>query len=156
MEQTSEEEDDPIGTFGLLYPLFKEEVFRRRTHMMALCGVACTTLIGILIFFPLFPHSHLVNSPFRWLATTGVILYSSLLSYLILQHAERHTMAKQQLIRLEQQAGLYIAHQTPNPANSLYPQNWQTDWRSDTSVRIYLLGISCLTILVVSMLLMLG
>lgn len=156
MEQKPEEQAYPIDTLRLLYPLFKEEVFRRRVHMMALSGVACTVLIAILIFFPLFPQSHLGDSPFRWMATTGIILYSSLLSYLILQHADRHRMAKRQLIRLEQEAGLYLPHRTPNPTDPLYPQNWQTDWMSDTSVRIYLTCISCLTVLVVSMFLMLG
>ena len=29
MEQKPEEDDDPIGTVRLLYPLFKEEVLRK-------------------------------------------------------------------------------------------------------------------------------
>ena len=61
-------------------------------------------------------------------------------------------MAKQQLIRLEQEAGFYLAHESADNTKSFYPQNWQTDWSSDISVLIYLSCIGSLTFLVISML----
>ena len=69
--------------FGILYPLFKEEVFRRRTHMMGLSAAACTLLVSILVLFPLMAPTPLAESSYRWMSITGVIaLFNTiLLSY---------------------------------------------------------------------------
>jgi hypothetical protein len=88
------------------------------------------------------------TSPTRWFAISGVALFSGLFAYLILQHADRHRMAKQQLIELEKAFGLYD-NGWQLSGNALFPKNWQSDWTADRSVSIYLTILAALTALVI-------
>ncbi len=88
------------------------------------------------------------TSPTRWFAISGVALFSGLFAYLILQHADRHRMAKQQLIELEKALGLYESGWQLS-GDTLFPKNWQSDWTTDRSVSIYLTILAALTALVI-------
>ncbi len=79
---------------------------------------------------------------------TGVALFSGLWAFLILQQADRHRRAKQQLISMEKALGFYRDDWHSN-GESLYPQQWQSDWLGDRSVSIYLTVLSSLTALVI-------
>jgi len=76
------------------------------------------------------------------------VLFSGLFAYLILQHADRHRMAKQQLITLEKDLGLYQDGWQSN-GDALFPKNWQSDWIADKSVAVYLTILAALTALVI-------
>ncbi|MEX0830352.1 MAG: hypothetical protein WD032_08915 [Nitrospirales bacterium] len=140
--------DKQLEVFRVLYPLFKEEVFKRREHMMRLTARGSTVLIVILVaLFILSPWS-VPSSPSRWFLISGVALFSSLFAYLILQHADRHRMAKQQVIELEKTLGLY-QEEWKLTGESLFPKNWQTEWATDRSVTLYLVALATLTTLVI-------
>ncbi len=119
--------------------------------MMAYTAIACTTFMFLLALIPFFPAQYLEKSSFRLLAGIGILIFTALFVYFIRQHADRHRMAKQQLIRLEQEAGLYLAHPSNTTNDPLYPQGWQTDWQTDYSVAVYLCSIGFLMTLVLSM-----
>jgi hypothetical protein len=140
--------DKQLEVFRVLYPLFKKEVFQRREHMMRLTALCSTVLVLILVaLFVLSPWS-VPTSSTRWFLASGVALFSSLFAYLILQHADRHQMAKQQVIALEKTLGLYQEGWQLS-GESLFPKNWQTDWATDRSVRVYLVTMATLTTLVI-------
>ncbi len=140
--------DKQLEIFRILYPIFKDEIFKRREQMMQLTAFASTLLVLSLV--ALFPLTIWEGTPpsIRWLAISGVGLFSALFAYFILQHAERHRMAKKQLIELERAIGLYDNGWQPNE-EALFPKNWQTDWTTDQSVSIYLTTLSTLTVLVI-------
>lgn len=140
---------EQLDVFRLLYPLFKEEVFRRRDHMIRLTAWATTLMLFLLIFIFLLggasgPTS---GSAMRWLAMTGVAVAAGLFAYVILQQASRHRMAKQQLIVFEREMGLYQEGRLLG-GSTAYPEHWQTDWRTDRSVMLYLVVLASLTALV--------
>ena len=140
--------DEPLEGFRVLYPIFKNEVFQRREHMMRLTAFPSTFLVLLLIaMLAGFPRSA-PTSPTLWFAVSGIALFSGLFTYFILQHANRHRMAKQQLIELEKEFGLYQDGWQPN-GDALFPKNWQSDWVTDRSVRIYLTILTTLTALVI-------
>ncbi len=145
---TMESTDTQLEIFRVLYPIFKDEVFKRREHMIQLTAFASTLLFLSLV--ALLPLTIWEATPpsIRWLAISGVGLFSGLFAYFILQHAERHRMAKQQLIELERAIGLYDKGWQANK-EALFPQNWQTDWATDRSVTMYLTILSALTLLVI-------
>ena len=140
--------DEQLAVFRMLYPIFKNEVFQRREQMMRLTAFACTFLVLLLVaMFAIFPKS-IPTSPTLWFAISGIALFSGLFAYFILQHADRHRMAKQQLIELEKDLGLYQDGWQPN-GDALFPKNWQSDWTADRSVTIYLTIVAALTALVI-------
>ncbi len=146
--------DEPLEVFRVLYPIFKHEVFQRREHMMRLTAFSSTFLVLLLIaMLAGFPRS-VPTSPTLWLAVSGIALFSGLFAYFILQHADRHRMAKQQLIELEQSLGLYQDGWQSN-GDALFPKNWQSDWIADKSVTIYLTVLAALTALVICAMLIL-
>jgi len=144
---TTESTDNRLEIFYVLYPIFKEEVFKRREQMIWLITFASAFLLVLLVTLPALMHWSTQQSPASWLAISGVALFSGLCAYLILQHAERHRMAKQQLIALEQALGFYQEGWQPN-GEALFPKNWQSDWSMDHSVRIYLTILAAFTIMV--------
>jgi hypothetical protein len=152
---TMEPTDKQLEVFGMLYPLFKDEVFRRREQMMRLTAFASTILVLILI--TLLPLSSWATptSPMRWFSISGVALFSALFAFLILQHADRHRMAKQQVIELENALGLYQEGWKLS-GEALFPKNWQTDWNTDRSVALYLTILAALTTLAISGMFVLG
>ncbi len=140
--------DKQLEIFHVLYPIFKDEIFRRREQMMRLTAFASAFLLLVLVTLLAMTPWPTPTSPTRWFAISGVGLFSGLFAYLILQHADRHRMAKQQLIELEQTLGLYQDGWQPD-GNALYPKNWQSDWTADRSVTIYLAILAALTALVI-------
>ena len=132
----------------MLYPLFKNEVFQRREHMIRLTAFASTVLISIQIALFILPPWSAPTSPTSWFSISGVTVFSSLFAYLILQHADRHRMAKQQVIELEKSLGLYQQGWHVN-GEALFPKNWQTDWTTDRSIALYLAILATLTTLVI-------
>lgn len=140
--------NEQMEVFRVLYPIFKDEVFQRREQMMRLTAFASAFLVMLLItILALSPWSG-PTSPTRWFAISGVALFSGLFAYLILQHADRHRMAKQQLIELEKALGLYESGWQLS-GDTLFPKNWQSDWTTDRSVSIYLTILAALTALVI-------
>jgi len=137
-----------LEIFRVLYPLFKKEVFQRREHMMRFTAFGSTILVLILVALFVLPPGSVPTSPTRWFSISGVILFSSLFAYFILQHADRHRMAKQQVIELEKALGLYQEGWQPG-GEALFPQNWQTDWTTDRSVTLYLTILATLTALAI-------
>jgi hypothetical protein len=140
--------DKQLEVFRVLYPLFKEEVYQRREHMMQLTAFGSTVLVLILAALYVLSPWPVPTSPIRWFLVSGVALFSSLFAYLILQHADRHRMAKQQVIALEETLGLYQEGWQPS-GEALFPKNWQTDWATDRSVTVYLVTLAALTTLVI-------
>ena len=137
-----------LEVFRVLYPLFKVEVFQRREHMMRLTAFGSTVLVLILVALFVLPPWSVPTSPTRWFSISGVALFSGLFAYFILQHADRHRMAKQQVIELEKTLGLYQEGWQPG-GEALFPQNWQTDWATDRSVALYLAILAALTTLAI-------
>jgi hypothetical protein len=140
--------DKPLEIFRLLYPVFKDEVYRRREQMIQLTAFASAFLVLLLVILLTIPSSPERDARTRWLAISGVALLFGVLAYVILQHADRHRMAKQQLIGLEQSLGLYQDGWKPD-GKTLFPNNWQFDWAADRSVTIYLAVLAALTTLVI-------
>jgi len=139
--------DDQLEIFRVLYPIFKDEVYRRREQMMQLTAFGSAFLVVLLSMLTVFSWPA-PPAPARWFAVSGVTLFFSLFAYLILQHADRHRMAKQQLIELEKAIGLYQEGWQPM-GEALFPHNWQSDWIADRSVTIYLTFLTTLTALVI-------
>ena len=139
---------EQLEVFRVLYPLFKDEVFRRREHMIRLSVFHNAFLVLLLVTMMAVSPGQTPDSTMRWLAISGLTLFSGFFAYLILQQADRHRIAKQQLIELEKGMGLYEEgwHVSGKPA---YPENWQTDWVTDRSVTIYLTVLTSLTVLVI-------
>ena len=140
--------DEQVEVFRVLYPIFKDEVFQRREQMMRLTAFASGFLVMLLITMLALSPWPGPTSPTRWFAISGVALFSGLFAYLILQHADRHRMAKQQLIELEKALGLY-ENGWQLSGDALFPKNWQSDWTADRSVSIYLTILAALTALVI-------
>ncbi len=139
---------EQLEVFRVLYPLFKDEVFRRRNHMILLSVFHNAFVVLLLVTILTVSPDHATESSARWLAISGLALFSGFFAYLILQQADRHRMAKQQLIELEKRVGLYNKSWYFT-GNAVYPEHWQTDWVADRSVTIYLAILTSLTALAV-------
>src|SRR2546425_12088583 len=87
MNQGSREE------LELLYPWYKEEVFRRRERMMWLTASASGVLVLVLVIVQVFP-APATSPPTAVLVCLGVVLFSGIMAYLIVQQQARHLMAK--------------------------------------------------------------
>ncbi len=136
-----------LEVFRVLYPLFKNEVLRRREYMSRLSAFHNTVLVLLIMTIAVVSPGH-PDFPMRWLAISGVVIMSGFVAYLILEQATRHRMAKQQLIELERGIGLYQEGWICS-GKTAYPQHWQTDWLSDRSVTTYLTILTVLTALVI-------
>jgi len=142
MNQGSREE------LELLYPWYKEEVFRRRERMIWLTASASGVLVLLLMVVQFFPAP--APSPTTAvLVCLGVVLFSGIMAYLIVQQQARHLMAKRVLIKIEQELGLYEKGRHLEKA-ALYPEEWQWAWKRDVSVGIYLAVLAGLTGLVIA------
>ncbi|MCA9421315.1 MAG: hypothetical protein KC592_09860 [Nitrospira sp.] len=138
---------EQLEVFRVLYPLFKNEVLRRREFMSRLSAFYDTVLMLLIMTIVMFSTGH-QNFTMRWLGISGVVILSGFVAHLILEQAIRHRMAKQQLIELEREIGLYQEGWIFS-GKSAYPQHWQTDWLSDRSVAMYLTILTVLTALVI-------
>ena len=113
-----------IETLRLLYPIFKEEVYRRRAAMAMIArqGAFFFLSLSLLSFFLL--RQAAVSPGLRGTACAGILLVLLLLVHQLRQEKSRHEKAKLQLIRLERglqffEEGSYL------PEGPLYPPEWQ-------------------------------
>lgn len=132
----------------LLYPWYKEEVFRRRERMMSLTARASGVLVLLLVIVLVVP-APATSTMTMVLACLGIVLFSGIMAYLIVQQRARHLLAKQVLITIERELGLYDKGRHLEDA-ALYPEEWQTAWKRDVSVAIYLSALAGLTGLVIA------
>ncbi len=138
--------EDNRETLLVLYPLFKEEVYRRREQMMRWTAVGAGALVSILLGLLLVPTAGSLTAGGRTLAAFGILLLTVTFVTLIVQQRHRHRQAKHTLIELERALGLFdtdrfIDHRT------LYPDEWQTDWTRDRSMMASLTLLGLLTLL---------
>lgn len=144
---------EQLEVLKILYPWYKEEVFRRREQMMRYTAFASAFLVLLLVTMlavPGYPHPNVTEALF---AITGVSLFSGMFAYLILQQRNRHQMAKRALVEIERALGLY-EEGAYMAGKTLYPEAWQTSWLRDRSVTVYLTVLAALTALVIATLLM--
>lgn len=149
MTETQSLRAEQLEVLKVIYPLYKEEVFRRREQMMRLTALASTFLVILLVTtlaIPSHPYPDFTTALF---AITGVALFTTLFIFLILQQRNRHRMAKQALIEIERALGLYDEglHVV---GKALLPEDWQTAWLGDHSVTVYLTFLTTLAALVVA------
>lgn len=132
----------------VLYPVFKEEVYRRRGNMMRLAAGGTVTLLALLTLLLLSPAESRPANPLGGLLLgTGAFLAAGLFSFLILQQRDRHRMAKQTLIDLERSLGFYEAGFFSDH-RSLYPTHWETAWLGDRSHWVYIFALGASAMLV--------
>ena len=128
----------------VLYPLYKEEVYRRREQMMLLTAYGSLGLIAMLFALLLSPQKDRLTSFDILFVGLASLIWCGLFCALILQQQYRHRQAKQVLVQLEQALGFYeeglvVEHQT------LYPEGWKTAWLSDRSSTLYFIVLCSLT-----------
>ncbi len=141
--------EEQLEVFRVLYPWYKEEVFRRREQMMRLTAFGSAFLVLLLVTILALSPPYPVHLTIKVFTITGTALFSALFVYLILQQRNRHRVAKQTLIEMEQVLGLY-EEGLYTVGKALYPKDWQTAWLHDRSVTVYVAVITALTILVVT------
>ena len=149
METEQRLREEQWEVLRVLYPWYKEEVFRRREQMMRLTAFASAFLVLLLITIMAVAPTPMTSFTTRLFAMTGVALFSAMFVYLILQQRDRHRIAKQTLIEMERILGLYDEG-LYLVGKALYPQDWQTAWLSDRSVTVYIAVIAALTVLVIA------
>jgi hypothetical protein len=128
----------------VLYPLYKQEVYKRREQMMRLTAFGASGLIAMVFALLLSPVKIRLSSAELVLLGTVALSWCGLFCGLILQQRYRHRLAKQVLIQLEQalgfyEDGLFIENQ------SLYPTKWKTAWLNDRTGMIYIASLCVLT-----------
>lgn len=139
--------DDTRALLLTLYPLFKEEVYRRREQMMRWTGIGAGSLVTILLVLVLIRTGHRLTLVSRALLAGGIVLLTSTFMTLIWQERDRHRQAKQTLIQLEQAMGLFDSDASDHH-RALYPEHWLTDWKQDRSTLLSFLLLGLLTLLV--------
>ncbi|MGB0910582.1 MAG: hypothetical protein ACPGYT_09480 [Nitrospirales bacterium] len=140
---------EQLEILRVLYPWYKEEVFRRREQMMRLTAFASAFLVLLLVTIMAVAPSSEANMTIQLFSITGIALFSAIFVYLILQQHDRHRIAKQTLIEMEKILGLYDEG-LYSVGKALYPQDWQTAWLSDKSVTVYIAVITALSVLVIA------
>ena len=141
--------EEQLEIVRVLYPWYKEEVFRRREHMMRLTAFGSAFLVLLLITILALAPPYPVNFIIKIFSITGVALFSALFIYLILQQRSRHRLAKKTLIEIEKVLGLY-EEGLYLKEKSLYPEDWQTAWQTDRSTTVYVTVIAALAVLVIA------
>ena len=141
--------EEQIEVFRVLYPWYKEEVFRRRDQMVRLTAFGSAFLVLLLITILALAPPYPMDPTIKVFAVTGTALFSALFVYLILQQRDRHRLAKQTLVEMERVLGLYEEGRYL-VGKALYPEDWQTTWLSNRSVTVYVAMMTVLTILVIA------
>lgn len=141
------------STLLTLYPLFKEEVYRRRHEMMRWTVFGSAGLIAMLVALALNQHKDRPTSVEALLVGLASLIWCGLFCALIRQQQHRHRQAKQVLIQLEQalelyEQGIFMENRT------LYPEAWTSDWISDRTGIVYFTTLGSLTVLFLIALLM--
>ena len=131
-------------TLTVLYPLYKQEVYKRREHMMRLTAFGSFGSAMMTFALLLTPVKNHLAVPEAFLLALVNLVWCGLFCGLVLQQQSRHHLAKQVLIHLEQalgfyEEGLFFERQ------ALYPVKWKTDWLNDWSGPLYLITLCTLT-----------
>jgi VIT1/CCC1 family predicted Fe2+/Mn2+ transporter len=129
---------------SVLYPLYKDEVYKRREQMMRLTAFGSSGLIAMIFSLLLTSLNSRLSLPEALLLGLTALIWCGLFCGLILQQQYRHRLAKQVLIQLEQalgfyEDGLFIERQP------LYPGKWKTAWLTDRTGTFYLSSLCTLT-----------
>ena len=128
----------------VLYPLYKEEVYRRREQMMLLTAYGSLGLLAMLFALLLSPQRDRLTSFDTLFIGLSSLIWCGLFCALILQQQYRHPLAKQVLVQLEQALGFYEEGLvTENQA--LYPKGWKTSWLTDRTGTLYFTALCSLT-----------
>lgn len=141
--------EEQLEVVRVLYPWYKEEVYRRREQMVRLTAFGSAFLVLLLITILALAPPYPVDPIVRIFSMSGVALFSALFIYLILQQRDRHRQAKKTLIEIEKVLGLYDEG-VYLEGKTLYPEDWQTAWLSDRSVTVYIAVITALAVLVIA------
>ncbi|MEO5956875.1 MAG: hypothetical protein ABIR36_14465 [Nitrospiraceae bacterium] len=128
----------------VLYPLYKEEVYRRREQMMRLTAFGSLGLIAMLFALLLSPQRDRLAGFDALVIGVASLIWCGLFCALILQQQSRHRLAKQVLIQLEQALGFYEDGLFVEN-HSLYPEGWRTAWLSDRTATLYFASLWSLT-----------
>lgn len=128
----------------VLYPLYKEEVYRRREQMMRLTAFGSLGLIAMLFALILSPQKDRLTPSDTLFIGFASLIWCGLFCVLILQQRYRHRLAKQVLVQIEQALGFYeeglvVEHQP------LYPEGWKIAWLSDRTSTLYFTALCSLT-----------
>ena len=142
---------DSLETLRLLYPIFKEEVYRRRAAMAQIARQGSLFFVSLSVLTLLLSEGKNLSPLLKVLASLAVTFAAFLLVVQIRQEKLRHEKAKQQLITLEKgfqffEAGSYL------PNEPLYPSDWQKRPQIDLGMVISiagLLGTALLTIMII-------
>ena len=137
-------EDERREAVLRLYPIFKEEVYRRRDQMMRWTAIGAGSLVAILSVVLLVPAAHSLSTTPRLLLACATLLLAITYMGIIWQQHNRHRQAKQQLIKFEQALGLFEELPGHND-HALYPEAWQNEWSHDRSLVQYLAILTLLT-----------
>ncbi|ULA63623.1 MAG: conserved membrane protein of unknown function [Nitrospira sp.] len=137
-------EDERRETVLQLYPIFKEEVYRRRNQMMRWTGIGAGSLVAILCIVLLTPAAQSLSAASRLLLASATLLLALTYMEIVLQQHTRHQQAKQQLIKIERTLGLFGESSRPNDG-AFYPDAWQTEWTRDRSLLQYIAVLTLLT-----------
>ncbi len=141
--------EEQLEVVRVLYPWYKEEVYRRREQMVRLTAFGSAFLVLLLITILALAPPYPVDPIVKIFSMSGVALFSALFIYLILQQRDRHRLAKKTLIEIEKVLGLY-EEGVYLEGKTLYPEDWQTAWLSDRSVTVYIAVIAALAVLVIA------
>jgi hypothetical protein len=133
-------------TLLALYPLFKEEVYRRRDQIMRWTAVGAGSLFTIVSVLLLVADEGRLSTADRVILACAIVLLVGTFVWLILQQQHRHRQAKQVLIGMEKALGLYDQDLFLDQ-RSLYPEHWQTDWMHDKAAMFSILLLALFTIL---------
>ena len=133
-----------IQLLNVLYPLYKNEVYKRREQMMLLTALGALGLVAMLFVAILSPLKVRLSPTESFLLSLTALVWCGLFCGLVLQQQYRHRLAKQVLIQLEQalgfyEDGLFIESQP------LYPGKWRTAWLGDRSGEFYICSLCVLT-----------
>ncbi len=128
-------------TLQLLYPIFKEEVYRRRAAMAQIARAGVFFNVALSLGLLLFSEKLSADTALRYAATVGVTLLTILLIYQIIQEKSRHEKAKRQLITLEKGFGFFeMGRYIPNEA--LYPSEWRDRPKLDQGLVVMCLSLA--------------
>jgi len=142
-EKTGEgkSQSDTLETLHRLYPIFKEEVYRRRASMAQIARLGVFFNVAFSLMIALFSEKLPREMGFRYSSVVGVLLLALLLIYQIFQEKSRHEKAKLQLITLERSFGFFEAGKHL-PNETLYPANWQDRPKIDPGLVVMCLSIA--------------
>ena len=128
----------------VLYPLYKEEVYRRREQMMLLTAYGSLGLVAMLFALLLSPQKDRLTSVDTLFIGLASLIWCGLFCALILQQQYRHRQAKQVLVQLEQALGFYEEGLVVE-RQALYPEGWKTAWLGDRTGTLYFTALCSLT-----------